>query len=135
VALVPFPSPTSDSATQAIDAYLLEIQRQAAESTRPSTMILGAFLAFVGVMTIGLVALFSIPEGSSGPFAAVRVGLGVVGLAVSVALLVVELDRDRQIGRGDRPGASDGAVSSIYLASSGFFAFAIVIAGALLLLR
>ena len=135
MALVPFPSPTSDSATHPMDAYLLEIQRQAAESTRPSTVILSAFLAFVGLMTIGLVALFSIPEGSSGPFAAVRVGLGVVGLAVSVSLLAVELDRDRAIGRKDRSGGSDGAVSSIYLASSGFFAFAIVIAGALLLLR
>ena len=135
MALVPFPSPTSDSATHPMDAYLLEIQRQAAEGPRPSTAILGAFLAFVGAMTLGLVVLFSVPEGSSGPLGALRVGLGIVGLLVSMALFAAEVQRGRALGRDARSDGPAGAVSSIYLASSGFFAFAIVIAAALLVLR
>src|SRR6188768_1655970 len=64
MALASIPATTTDGATSPVDTYLLEMYRQAAESTRPSAgaraSSIGAFLAFVGVVTAVLAVLFTV---------------------------------------------------------------------------
>ena len=140
MALASIPATTTDGATSPMDAYLLEMYRQAAESTRPSAgaraSSIGAFLAFVGVVTAVLAVLFTVPEGDGGPVVpAICMTLGVVGLAVSIAFYALDGRRQRVSGRPARADAPTDAAASIYLASIGFFAFAVAIGTALLLLR
>jgi Co/Zn/Cd efflux system component len=141
MALASIPSPTTDASTSQMDAYLLEVYRQAAESARPSAYArlvgLGAFLTIVSLLTVALVVLFSVLDGSSEPLrAGACVALGAIGLVVSTAFYALELRRHHAHRRDhsfDQPAAY--ATSSIYQASIGFFAFVVVIATALLLVR
>jgi hypothetical protein len=140
MAIASIPVSATDGSTSPMDAYLLEIYRQAAETTRPSAdprfWSLGAFLTFVSLLTAAFAVLFSVSEGSSGPlFPAARLALGVIGLIVSIAFYALEVRRHRAFGREGRFDRSTDATSSIYQASIGFFGFALVISGALLFLR
>jgi hypothetical protein len=128
------------SSADPVDAYLLEIYRQAAETTHPAATPryarLAAFLAFVGVMTAALAVMVAVPEDAGGPvIMSARIGLGVIGLLISLAFYATDM---RARGALDVRAAADAATdttSSIYLASAGFFVFAIVMASALLLVR
>ena len=134
------PGTTTDGTTNPVDAYLLEMYRQAAEGTRSSegarASSIGAFLAFVGLVTAVLAILFSVPEAESGTLVpTVCMTLGVIGLAVSIAFYTLDGHRQRGTGQAATIGAPTDAAASIYLASIGFFGFAVAIGTALLLLR
>ena len=140
MALASIPGTATDGATSPVDAYLLEMYRQAAESTRPSdgprASSIRAFLAFVGLVTAVLAVLFTVPEGESGPLVpTVCMTLGVIGLAVSIAFYALDLHRQHGSGRPARLDAPTDTAASIYQASIGFFGFAVAIGTALLLLR
>ena len=140
MALASIPGTTTDGATSPVDAYLLDMYRQAAETTRPSegarATSIGAFLAFVGLVTAVLAVLFTVPEAESGPLVpTVCMTLGVIGLAVSIAFYALDVHRQRGSGRSARIDAPTDTAASIYLASIGFFGFAVAIGTALLLLR
>jgi hypothetical protein len=140
MALASIPGALTDGSTSPVDAYLLEVYRQAAETTRPSAdrrfSSVGAFLTFVGLLTAALAVLFSAPEGSTSPLMpAVCVVLGVFGLLVSIAFFALEIRRQKAIGGQARFDGPTYAASSIYQASIGFFGFAVVIGTALLLVR
>ena len=141
MALASIPASATDGSTSPMDAYLLEVYRQAAESARPPAYArffsLGAFLTIVGLLTVALAVLFSVLEASSGPLRpAASIALGVLGLVVSTAFYALEVRRHhphRRDGSLDQPAAY--ATSSIYQASIGFFGFAILIAAALMLVH
>jgi hypothetical protein len=140
MALASIPATPTDGSTSSVDAYLLEVYRQAAETTRPSAdprfSSIVAFLTFVGLLIAALAVLFSVPEGSSSPLMpAVCVVLGVIGLVVSMAFYALEVRRQQASGGGARFDGPTYATSSIYQASIGFFGFAVVIGTALLLVR
>jgi len=139
MALASLPGSPADGSTGPVDANLLEVYRQAAENTRlsadPRFSSIGAFLAFVGLVTAALAVLFSVPEGDSGPLVpAVCMTLGIIGLIVSIAFYALEVHRQRGSVRAARVDAPMYAASSIYQASIGFFGFAVVIGTALLTL-
>ena len=131
---------SAEVSAYAADGYLLEVYRHVAETTRPTATPgyarLAAFLAFVGILTATLAVMVSLPEGSSSPLIpALCVALGAVGLVVSVAFYALEIRARRTFDpQIESDGAAD-APASIYLASSGFFAFTIVMGLALLLVR
>ena len=140
MALASNPGTITDGATSPVDAYLLEIYRQAAENARPSASArassIGAFLAFVGLVTAVLAVIFTLPEGESGPLVpTVCMTLGVIGLAVSIAFYALDAHRQHVSGRSAPTGGPTETATSIYLASIGFFGFAVAIGTALLLLR
>ena len=140
MALASIPASPADGSASPVDAYLLEVYRQAAETSRPSThsrlASVGAFLTIVSLLTVALVVLFSVLDGSSGPLrAGASIALGVIGLLVSTAFYAQELRRHHASGRDDGLDGATYATSSIYQASIGFFGFAVVIATALLLVR
>lgn len=130
----------AEASTGPVDGYLLDIYRQVAESTRPAATPryarLAAFLAFVGVVTAALAVMVALPEDSSGPLVlALCMALGAIGVAVSIGVYALEI-RGRHAS--DVETDSDAAAytcASIYLASTGFFAFTIAISAALLLIR
>jgi heme/copper-type cytochrome/quinol oxidase subunit 3 len=132
-------SPATDGSTSPMDAYLLEVYRQAAETTRPGHsrfFSLGAFLTIVSLLTAALAVLFSVLDGSSGPLRpAVCMALGVIGLVVSALFYGLEVRRHQALVREMRFDGPAYATSSIYQASIGFFGFAVVIGTALLLIR
>jgi hypothetical protein len=140
MALASIPASSTDGSTSPLDAYLLEVYRQAAESARPSAdtrfSSLGAFLTFVGLLTAALAVLFSVPEGPSSQFIpAASMALGVIGLLVSIVFYALEVRRHQAFAVESQTSGSTCATASIYQASIGFFGFAIIIAAALLLLR
>jgi hypothetical protein len=129
-----------DTAANPVDAYLLEIYRQVAETTRPTATPryarLATFLAFVGVMTAALAVLVAVPEDAGGPvITGARIGLGVIGLLVSLAFYATDMRPRGAIHIRATADAATDTTSSIYLASAGFFVFAIAMASALLLVR
>jgi len=140
MALASVPGSPAEGSTSPVDAYLLEVYRQAAENTRlaadPRFSSIGAFLAFVGLVTAVLAMLFAVPEGDSGPLVpSVCMTLGVIGLVVSIAFYALEVHRGHGPGRAARIDAPVYAASSIYQASIGFFGFAVIIGTALLTLH
>jgi hypothetical protein len=140
MALASLPATPADGSASPVDAYLLDVYRQAAETARPTTHSrldsVGAFLTIVSLLTVALVVLFAVLDGSSGPLrAGTSIALGVIGLVVSMAFYAQELRRHRTTGREVGLDGPAYATSSIYQASIGFFGFAIVIATALLLVR
>ncbi len=140
MALASIPGSPTDGSTSPVDAYLLEVYRQAAESARPTTdprfTSIGAFLTFVGLLTAALAVVFSVPEGSSGSLVpAVCVALGIIGLVVSIGFYGLDARRHQAVARETGFDGPAYATSSIYQASIGFFGFAVVIGTALLLLR
>jgi uncharacterized membrane protein YhaH (DUF805 family) len=140
MALASNPAASTDGSTIQIEAFLLDVYEQAAETTRPSGrgrfISLGSFLGFAGLMTAALAVLFALADGSSGSsIAGAALVLGVVGIAVSVAFYAVEARRWEAVGRVPEMVDINGAASSFYLAAVGFFGFTIAISGALLLLR
>ena len=140
MALASVQGSAAEASTGPVDAYLLEIYRQVAESTRPVASPryarLAAFLAFVGVVTAALAVLVALPEDSSGPLVpASCMALGAIGVAVSVAVYALEIRGRRDLGVETDSDAAVYTTSSIYLASIGFFAFTIAISAALLLIR
>jgi hypothetical protein len=123
-----------------VDAYLLDIYRQVAESTRPTatprSARLAAFLGFVGLATAVLAVMVSLPEDGGGPVVPqLCIGLGAIGLLVSVAFSAQEARAGRASGLEADPDARAYATSSIYHASAGFFALIVLISAALLLVR
>lgn len=140
MALASIPAPATDGSASPVDAYLLEVYRQAAESARPTADSrfsgLGAFLTFVSLLTATLAVLSWDSEGSSGPLVpAVSMALGVIGVIVSIVFYALDVHRQRALGREGRFDGSTYATSSIYQASIGFFGLAIVITVALFLVR
>jgi hypothetical protein len=138
MALASIPATPTEGSTSPMDAYLLDVYRQAAESARPSGRFSspGAFLTIVGLLTAALVVLFSVLEGSSDAIRpAACVALGAIGLVVSTAFYVMDLHR-RHASREEAPfDQAIYATSSIYQASIAFFGFAVAISAALLLVR
>ena len=93
-------------------------------------------LAFVGIVTAVLAVIFTVPDVESGPLVpAVCMMLGVIGLAVSIAFFALDGHRQHGSSQSARIGAPTDTATSIYLASIGFFGFAVAIGTALLLLR
>lgn len=140
MALASIPGATTDGTTSPVDAYLLDLYVQAAESARPAAdpaySSIRAFLIFVGLVTAALVVLFAVSEGSSGSLVpTASVALGIIGMVVSIGFYASEVRRDRALRHETRVDDSTYATSSIYQASIGFFAFAIIIGAALLLVR
>jgi hypothetical protein len=140
MALASIPASPAEGSASPVDAYLLEVYRQAAETARPSTQSrlasVGAFLTIASLLTVGLVVLFAVLDGSSGPLrAGACIALGLIGLVVSTAFFVQELRRHRASGRHDGVDGAVFATSSLYQAWIGFFTFSVVIATALLLVR
>ena len=140
MALASNPASPADGSASPVDAYLLEVYRQAAATSRPSThsrlASVGSFLTIVSLLTVALVVLFAVLDGSSGPLrTGACIALGVIGIAVSTVFYVQELRWQHASGRDDGLDGSAYATSSIYQASVGFFGFAILIATALLLVR
>ena len=139
MSLASIPGTPTDGSASPMDAYLLEVYQKAAEGARPSPgrrfTSIGAFLTFVGLVTAALALLFSLPDGGDGSLVpAACMSLGIVGLIVSLAFYALEIhvQRSRPAPRLDAPTE---AAASIYLASVGFFGFAVAIGAALLLLR
>jgi hypothetical protein len=131
---------SADTAANPVDAYLLEIDRQVAETTRPTATPryarLAAFLAFVGVMTAALAVMVAVPDDAGGPvITGARIWLGVIGFLVSIAFYAMDMRTRRGLDIRTAADASANTTSSIYLASAGFFVFAIAMASALLLVR
>jgi hypothetical protein len=131
---------SADSSANPVDAYLLEIYRQAAETTRPAAdpryARLAAFLAFVGLMTVSMAVMVALPEDAGGlVITAGLMALGVIGLLVSLAFYAVDIRSRRALDAGAAPDAAADTTSSIYLASAGFFVFTISMASALLLVH
>lgn len=129
-----------ESAVNPVDWYLLEIHQQVAETTRPTATPryarLAAFLAFVGLVTVALAVMISLPEASSGTLIPqLCVALGAIGLGVSVAFSAQEIRARRAPGLRTHPDDAVYTTSSIYIASAGFFAFIVLISAALLLVR
>jgi hypothetical protein len=130
---------SAEVSAYAADGYLLEIYQQVAETTRPVATPryarLAGFLAFVGVVTAfwpcfhgpsGTVTLlFTDVEGST-------LLVQALGAGYQYAL---DGHRRHESGRSARTEALADTAASIYLASIGFFAFAVAIGTALLLLR
>ena len=140
MALASIPGTTTEGSTGPVDTYLLELYRQAAESARPAAVprisSTRALLAFVGLVTAALAVLVSVSEGSGGSLVAVAsVGLGIVGMVVSIGFYAFELREDRAMSRETPFEGSTYTTASIYQASIGFFAFGILIGAALLLVR
>ena len=140
MALASIPGTTTDGATSPVDAYLLEMYRQAAENTRPSAgaraSSIGAFLAFVGLVTAALAVLFTVPEGESGPLVpTVCMTLGIIGLAVSIAFYALEIAPAARVGPVGPHRCADGRGREHLPGLDGFFGFAVAIGTALLLLR
>jgi hypothetical protein len=140
MALASNPAASTESSIIQIDAYLLDIYQQAAETSRPGAaariVSLGWFLGFAGLMTTALAVLFNLADGSSGPsIGGSALVLGVLGLVVSVTFHVLEARRQESVQRLPTVVHTSDAASSLYLAAIGFFTFTIVIAAALLLLR
>jgi hypothetical protein len=140
MALASNPATATEGSTSPVDAYLLDVYRQAASTARPTAhprvSSIGAFLAFVGLVTAALAVLFSVPEGLGGPLTpAAGVALGVIGLVGSIVFYAFDVRRHRAFGTGTGFDGPTYATSSIYQASIGFFGFVIVIAAALLQLR
>jgi len=129
-----------ESSTSPADGYLLEIYRQVAESTRPTGSPryarLAVFLGFVSLVTTALAVLVSLPDDTGGQtIPQLCLGLTVTGLVVSAGFTVGEIRARRaHDGQTTADGVAD-ATSSIYLASTGFFAFTVAIALALTLVR
>jgi hypothetical protein len=122
------------------DAYLLEVYRQVADNplrtATPPYARLAAFLAFVGVVTAALAVMVALPESPSGSLVQVlSMAIGAIGIAVSIASYALEVRASRASGGGTDSDAAAYTTSSIYLASTGFFAFTVVISAALLLVR
>jgi hypothetical protein len=129
-----------ESSTSPADGYLLEIYRQVAESTRPTASPgygrLAAFLAFVSLVTTALAVLISLPDDTGGQtIPQMCLALTVTGLVVSAGFTTVEIRARRALDGQTTNDAGADATSSIYLASTGFFAFTVVIALALTLVR
>ena len=65
MSLASIPGTPADGSTSQMDAYLLEVYRQAADTTgpaaRPRSWRIGAFLAFVALVIAALAVLFSAP--------------------------------------------------------------------------
>ena len=140
MALASNPGASIDTSISPIDAYLFDAYEMAAEADRPSVLArflsLGSFLGFAALMTTALAMLFNVADGSSGPsISSWALALGVVGLVVSVTFFVVEARRQESLPRLPTVVHTTDAVSSLYLASIGFFTFTISISAALLLLR
>jgi heme/copper-type cytochrome/quinol oxidase subunit 3 len=140
MALASNPAASTDGSTSQIEAYLLDVYQQAAETARPSGrrrfISLGSFLGFAGLMTAALAILFAVADGSSGSsIAGAALLLGIIGIAVSVTFYAVEARRWESVGRLPTMIDSSDAASSFYLAAVGFFGFTVAISGALLLLR
>jgi len=140
MALASVQGSAAEASTSPVDGYLLEMYRQVAESTRPTATPryarLAAFLAFVSLVTTALAVLVSMPDDAGGQtIAQLCLALTATGLAVSVATSAVEI-RARRALDGQAPAAAVAdATSSIYLASTGFFAFTVAVAVALILVR
>ncbi len=131
---------SADTSANPVDAYLLEIYRQVAETTRPTATPryarLAAFLTFVGVVTAALAVMVALPEDADGPvITGALIALGVIGLLVSVAFYAMDLRTGRDLGARTASDAAADTTSSIYLASAGFFVFTISMASALLLVH
>jgi len=131
---------SADTAANPVDAYMLEIYRQVAETSRPTATRpyarLAAFLAFVGVVTTALAVMVALPEDAGGPVVAgALIALGAIGLLVSVAFYAMDLRTGRALDARTASDAAGDTTTSIYLASAGFFVFTIAMASALLLVR
>ncbi len=140
MALASIPASPADGSASPVDAYLLEMYRQADETSRPFAhprlASVGAFLTIVSLLTVALVILFSVLDGSSGSLrAGASIALGALGLVISTAFYAQELRRHHPSGRDAGLDGPAYATSSLYQASIGFFGFAVVIATALLLVR
>jgi hypothetical protein len=140
MALASNPAASTDGSTSQIEAYLLDVYQQAAETAGPSGrgrfISLGSFLGFAGLMTAALAVLFTVADGSSGPsIAGVALVLGIVGIGVSATFYAVESRRSEAVGRLPAMIDMSDAASSFYLAAIGFFGFTSMISGALLLIR
>jgi hypothetical protein len=137
--LASIPATANEGSISPVDAYLLE-GYLTAESTRPAAgprfSSIGAFLAFVGLVTAALAMLFAIPEGESRPLIpGLCMTLGIIGVVVSVSFYALEVGRQRNSSRAARIDGPTDAAASIYQASIGFFGFAVAIGTALLLVR
>jgi hypothetical protein len=131
---------SADGSAGPLDAYLLEIHRQVAETTRPAGAPryarLAAFLAFVGVMTVALAVIVALPEDAGDPvLTGAMIAVGVIGLVVSAASYAVDIRTRRALDIRTAPDAPADTTSGIYLASAGFFVFTIAMASALLLVH
>jgi hypothetical protein len=129
-----------EAAAYTADGYLLDIYRQVAETTHPTTTPhyarLAAFLAFVAVVTAALAVLISLPEDGGGPIILQScIALGAMGVLVSVAFSAHEVRAGRASGLQAGPDRAMYTTSGIYHASAGFFAFVVMISAALLLVR
>ena len=128
---------SAEASAYAADGYLLEIYQQVAETTRPVATPryarLAAFLAFVGLVTAAFAVLVSLPDDGGGPvIPQTCVALGAIGLLVSIAFSAQEARAVRASGLQTDPDAAAYATSSIYHASTGFFAVIVLISAALL---
>ena len=130
---------SAEASANSVDAYLLEIYRQVAETTRPTATPryarLAGFLAFVGFVTAALAVMVSLPDPNGPLIPTLCMTLGAIGLVVSVAFYALELRAGRTFDIATDSDTASDTTSSIYLASTGFFAFTIVMASALLLVR
>jgi hypothetical protein len=129
---------SAEASAYAADGYLLEIYQQVAETTRPVATPryarLAAFLAFVGLVTVALAVMISLPEDGAGPvIPQLCMALGAIGLLVSVAFSAQEARFVR--ASGPQTDADAYTTSSIYHASAGFFAVIVLISAALLFVR
>jgi hypothetical protein len=138
MALASVQGSSAEASASPVDAYLLEIYRQVAESTRPTAAPryarLASFLAFVSLVTTAFAVLVSLPDDAGGlVIAELCLALAATGLMVSAAFYALEIRARRPFALQTHTDAGANATSSIYLASSGFFAFTVAIAVALLL--
>jgi hypothetical protein len=140
MALASIQGSAAEASTGPVDAYLVEIYRQVAESARPIAAPryarLTAFLGFVGVVTTALAILVSMPDDAGAPgIPALCLALATTGLLVAAAFFAVEVHAHRALDRQAIADAGADATSTIYLASTGFFAFTVAIALGLLVVR
>jgi hypothetical protein len=131
---------SAEASASTADAYLLEIYRQVAETSRPAatprSARLAAFLAFVGLVTAALAVMVSFSEEAGGSvMPQVSMALGAIGLVVSVVFSAQEVRARRTLGLQIDRDAAAYTTSGIYQASAGFFAFIVVISAGLLLVR
>jgi hypothetical protein len=140
MALATVQGSSAEASAGPVDGYLLEMYRQVAESTRPTAAPryarLAAFLAFVSLVTTALAVLVSLPDDAAGPLIAeLCLALAATGMVVSAAFSVLEIRAGEGFSVRNDTHAGADATSSIYLASTGFFAFTVAIAVGLLLVR